>query len=113
MLQRDCSRSLKVSFVAVPLQQQQPGDALFSLLASLNLSQFLGNFEQEQLSLEHLQHLTADELKSLIPAMGPRKTLQAWISQKWPQQQQQQSAVDSAALEAQAKLKQELEAARQ
>lgn len=46
-----------------------------SLLASLSLSSLLPNFQKEGVTYADLFHLDADELKQMVPIMGPRRRL--------------------------------------
>jgi hypothetical protein len=66
-------------------------DSLAAVFASLKIpEQLMAAFKQEAIEVEHLKLLSEEQLKALLPQMGPRITLQAWIAQKWPQQQPQQ-----------------------
>lgn len=52
------------------------------------MSEYLSAFDKEKYLVADLALLSADDLKELIPAGGPRKRLENWIKQ----QQQQKPA---------------------
>ena len=57
---------------------------LAALFKQLDCEKYLADFEKQELSLADLEHLAADDLKTLFPVMGPRGRLQRWIAQNWP-----------------------------
>lgn len=53
---------------------------IHSLLKLLGLEEFRKNFDDEGVTVGDLANLSADELKQLVPKLGPRSRLQAHIA---------------------------------
>lgn len=69
-----------------------PVASVSELFAQLSLTKYLSAFQAEEYLVDDLLLLSADDLKQLIPAAGPRLRLTNWIKQQQQQQKQQSVA---------------------
>jgi len=59
--------------------EQESRDVITAVLEQLNLKKYLKNFETNLIFDKHLLLLSKDEVKELIPEMGPRLSFSKWL----------------------------------